>query len=738
MRDKKRGILYLLFVCCSVHSYAQVKTHQDSSISNQILMDSLKVVTISAYKSMNGVGRMKSVKNQVIYAGKKTEVVLVDSLDANKAINNTRQIIGRIPGLNIAETESDGFTANGIGFRGLNPYQSIETNTRQNGYNISADVYGYNEAYYLPPMEAVKNIVFLRGASSLAFGPQIGGMIDYELKDGGPRPIQVTASQTIGSHGMYNSFNSIGGTYKKIKYYGFLQYRYFKGWRDNSQQNQLSGFASLKYNPSKKLQIGVEYTMLRNTIRMPGGLTDSLFDVNPSQSLRSRNWLQSPWNILEANATYKINNHTSLSLKSAFNHSERDLVWRNEDGWPVKDTITPTLSYAPREIEHEYFRSITNELRFITGYQLANQDQRLSLGVRYAYNYKHNLHGADGTTGSDLDYTTTSPWGGDMNYYNTNLAIYAENMFKIGDKLLVTPGIRYEYLSTTSNGYDENTEEDSSDPFVYANNQRRTRTFVVSGVSVQLNVSKTTNLYADYSQSYQPITYDQLTPFGSIAKIDPHMKDPRADNVDIGYRGTLRHVLNFDISGFYINYRDKIGVVNLTNDTTSYAYRTNTGDAEHEGIETYVELNITGGLIPSSMIGRLSVYNSFAYINAHYVSGNYAGNEVEYAPKYIERVGLNYRLKNFSVNMQYSYTSSSFGDASNKVYSPDALVGIIPVYSLVDISGSYRINKKCKFKFGINNLTDKKYFTLRTSEYPGPGIIPAIGRMFYVGLSASF
>ena len=107
------------------------------------------------YKTVNGVGHLLDVKGSIIYAGKKTEVIIVDSLDANKAINNSRQILGRIPGLNIVETESSGFTANGIATRGLNPIQSIEMNTRQNGYNISADVYGYNEAYYIPPMEGV-------------------------------------------------------------------------------------------------------------------------------------------------------------------------------------------------------------------------------------------------------------------------------------------------------------------------------------------------------------------------------------------------------------------------------------------------------------------------------------------------------------------------------------------------------------------------------------------------------
>ena len=89
---------------------------------------------------------MPDVKDGIIYAGKKNEVILVDSLDANKAINNTRQILGRIPGLNIVETETGGFTANGISTRGLNPTQSIEMNTRQDGYNISGDVFGYNES----------------------------------------------------------------------------------------------------------------------------------------------------------------------------------------------------------------------------------------------------------------------------------------------------------------------------------------------------------------------------------------------------------------------------------------------------------------------------------------------------------------------------------------------------------------------------------------------------------------
>jgi Fe(3+) dicitrate transport protein len=728
-----RTKLIIPFLICSASTV--VLGQSDSSKIKHVDLDEIIITDI---KTMNGIGHLPDQRDEIIYAGKKTEVLAIDSLDANKAINNTRQLIGRIPGLNIIETESGGFTANGIAFRGLNPYQSIETNTRQNGYTIAADIFGYNEAYYLPPMEAVKNITFVRGASSLAFGPQVGGMINYELKDGGKKPIEVGSSQTMGSNGMFNSFLSMGGSHKKLQYYGYIQYRYFEGWRANSQSKQLSGFASVKYSPTKKLKIGLEYSALRNTIHMPGGLTDSLFNADAKQSFRNRNWLQSPWNIVTATLNYKISDNTSLSFKSSFLYSQRDLVWRNEDGGPAAlDTITPDLTYVAREIEHEYFRSISNEFRFLTTYLIGGKVQTLAFGTRYAYSFLKRQHGAEGTTGSDLDYTQTTPWGGDMNFYNTNIAPFIENTFRFGKRLSITPGIRYEYLKTQADGYDENEEGDSNEEFVQAKMRTNTRTFVLGGIGFQFRTSETTNIYANFSQSYRPITYSELTPFGTIAQIDKNLKDASADNLDFGYRGNIKNILNFDVSLFYINYKNHIGTVYRT-DTVNYAFRTNTGNTEHKGIETYVELNILNGLIPGSRYGRLSIYNSFAYVNARYISGEFIGNKVEYAPENIERVGLNYKLKGFSMNIQYSSISAAFSDPSNAKFASDGLSGLIPAYQLIDISGSYKFKEKYQFKFGVNNLGDKKYFTLRTAEYPGPGIIPSVGRMIYAGISANF
>lgn len=75
------------------------------------------------------------------------------------------------------------------------------------------------------------------------------------------------------------------------------------------------------------------------------------------------------------------------------------------------------------------------------------------------------------------------------------------------------------------------------------------------------------------------------------------------------------------------------------------------------------------------------------------------------------------------------------GDATNIVKSDDPAVGLIPAYQVLDWSSALRLGKY-NFKFGVNNLADKTYFTVCTNEYPCPGLSPFIGRSFYLGFGA--
>jgi Fe(3+) dicitrate transport protein len=692
----------------------------------------LKEVIITGYKTVNGVGHLLEIKDGIIYAGKKNEVIVVDSLDANKAINNTRQLLGRIPGLNIVETESSGFTANGIATRGLNPTQSIEMNTRQNGYNISADVYGYNEAYYLPPMEAVKRIEMVRGASSLQFGAQFGGLVNYII-DEAPKDkvLQFISSQTWGSFGMFNSFNSIAGSYKKFSYYGYIQYRNMEGYRPNSNQQQYTGFGKIQYTASPTLNMGIEYSLLRNRIHMPGGLTDSLFHADPKASMRARNWLKSPWNVLNSYIHYHPTANTSFSLKTTYLFSNRSLVWRNEDGGAAAlDEIDPaTNQFVPREVESEDMRSIASEARLATNYNIGKINATLAAGIRVSHAWFKKRAGGEGTTNSDFDLSISGDWEKRLDFTTTNLAPFAENIFRFGKKFTVTPGIRLEYLKSTANGYV------LEDAYKIMTNNSKSRRFLLAGVGMEYKLNPFAGFYANISQAYRPIEYGQLQPFGVTSKIDPNLKDADGYNSDLGFRATVKNYLNMDISLFYMAYNNRIGEIVLTDPATGldYGYRTNIANSVHKGLEAYIEFNILKYFHPNDKTG-LSIFNSYSYIDARYTSGAYKGNRVEAAASQIERAGLIYTNRGFSGTFQINYTGDAYGDASNVSLSNNPVAGYIPAYTVMDFSLSYKISNYA-FKCGVNNLADKAYFTRRTDEYPGPGIIPAVGRSFYAGFT---
>ncbi|GEO10755.1 TonB-dependent receptor family protein [Segetibacter aerophilus] len=689
----------------------------------------LDKVVIVTYISMNGIGHLKEIQRPFIYAGKRTEVIVIDSVDGNKAINNTRQILGRIPGLNIVESETGGFVSNGIGIRGLNPAQSLEMNVRQNGYNIAADIYGYNETYYLPSMEAVERIELIKGASSLQFGAQMGGMVNYVLKEGkNDKQFDYGTMQTVGSNGLFNTYHSFGGTIKNVNYFGFLNYRNLDGWRPNSLQKQLTGFGKISYRATEKLKLSLEYSLLRNKIKMPGGLTDEQFEQDSRASFRSRNWVKSPWNVVAASADYHFNENIFFQIKSTLLSGERSLVWFAKIP-PEIDAIDPvTGGYGNREVDREIMKSSATELRFMHQRNEGKIKHTIAAGLRFNIANFQRKEEALGTNKADFDLTPQSEFEEKFNFSTVNFAPFFEDCIHLNDKFSITPGVRFEMLgSEVESEYEVGGVEIETE-------EEKGRQFLLFGLGLQYKIAGSSNIYANTSQAYRPIDYAQLVPLASASVVDPAIRDPKGFNTDIGIRGTVKSFLNYDIGLFYLAYNDRVGLLLKTDESgVPYTFRTNIAKSIHKGIESYIEVNITRGLKINKLLGDISVYNSFAYTDAHYTKGEFKGNKVEYAPEVINRIGLSYSKKWLSASIQLSNQSSAFADAANTIRSSNPIVGKIPGYTVVDLSSTFTW-RKLKLKAGVNNIADKRYFTQRTDEYPGPGIISSIGRSFYTGI----
>ena len=414
------------------------------------LLDSVRVRTS---KPSFEVTRLKDVDGAGIYAGKKSEVIVLKDITANTATNNARQIYSGIAGLNIYENDGAGIQL-AIGGRGLDPNRVSNFNTRQNGYDISADALGYPESYYTPPAEALERIEIVRGAASLQYGTQFGGIINFKLNSGPDSPrMQIIARETGGSFGFFNTSTSIGGTKGKWKYYAFYQHKSGDGWRSNSRFNVNTGYTSVTYKASSRLSVTAQYTRIWITWSSnPADLTDAMFAADPRQTTKDRNWFKVGWNLGAVIVDY------SISSRLQFNSRFFGLL---ADRSALGIITTVTDPGGPRQNRTDTYTNGGNETRIIYNYKLFEKPSTLLGGVRFYHGYTDRQIGNsnDGSGGAPSDFAFSHTTVLDSLSYsrykfpNFNTALFAENIFRLTSRLSVIPGIRYENIVTKADGF---------------------------------------------------------------------------------------------------------------------------------------------------------------------------------------------------------------------------------------------------------------------------------------------
>lgn len=691
----------------------------------------IRQVTITA-KEDNGTNAtwLRSIEGTAIYAGKKTEVIYLAEVGANLAANTSRQIYSKIAGLNVWESDGAGIQL-GIGGRGLSPHRTSNFNARQNGYDISADALGYPESYYTPPAEALERIEIVRGAASLQYGTQFGGMINFRMKQAPEdKGFSFETRNTGGSYGFFNTFNSIAGTRDKFSYYAFYQYKRGNGWRPNSGFDAHTAHANLRFKVHRKVSLGVEYTVSHYTQQQAGGLTDVLFEQDPRQSIRDRNWFRIKWNVPVLLVQYDIGAHTKLDVKAFALIAQRDALG-------FLGSINRTDPLEERDLIFTEFRNWGTELRVLHRYQLRGNFSGFLVGARVYQGRTHNMQGY-ASNGYDTDFEFLP---GEENILNEhtfpslNLALFAENIFAITSKLSITPGVRFEYIDTRSDGYyvEVNTDLSGNEisRYTFIDNREKSRAFILAGVGVSFKQSRLFELYGNVSQNYRAINFNDLRIVNPNFRVDPNLQDEKGFTADIGARGQHKNWLHYDASAYFIFYNDKIGYV-LGVDSVlfnTYRLRTNISNARNFGVETYFDLDFLKMVNENSEHG-LSVFTNFTIQDGEYVASDesaYDGKKVELVPPVIFRTGLNYSYKKFKTSLQFSYTQQHYTDATNAEYTPNAVNGIIPSYYVMDFSAEYQFKKWITLSASVNNLTNNMYFTRRADGYPGPGIIPSDG-----------
>lgn len=756
----KAGSYTVLVFAFEYEVYEKELTFNEStSINFQLLplqaQKLSEVVLTQKREQVFALKQLKKVEGTAIYAGKKSEVVLLEGITGNLAANNPRQIYSQVVGLNIYDNGDAGLQLN-IGGRGLDPNRTANFNTRQNGYDISADVLGYPESYYTPPAEALQEIQVVRGAASLQYGTQFGGLVNFKFKQPvTDKKIELVTRQTLGSYNLFTSFNSLSGTVGKLSYYTYFNYKEGDGFRPNSNYNSRNYFGHVGYQISDKTKLTLETTFLNYLAKQPGGLTDAQFYEDPTFSNRERNWFGVDWKLYSLRLDHQFSSKTDFSLNIFGLDASRSAL-----GFRTNRVSQPDDPEEPRELLIDDFQNWGAEARILTRYQLWNRDAALLLGSKF-YKTNNDQRQGPGTTAANADFDFADDEfpnyerQSQFNFPNLNVAFFGENIFNITPKFTLTPGFRLEHIKTESEGSYKNIVLDlAGNPLLneeIADDRSFDRTFILLGLGATYKVAPAMELYGNFSQNYRSVTFSDIRVVNPSFQIDEDISDEDGFTGDMGIRGRFKDVFTYDVSAFGLLYDNRLGEV-LKSETRTNAvgeevetgrivrFRGNIGTAFMYGLESFTDWSIKETFFPSAQNLKLNYFLNLALTNSEYLSSeenNVEGNQVEFIPFANLKTGLNFGYENLLGSFQYTYLSKQFTDATNALQDINdnqrGIEGEIPAYDILDFSLSYTY-KKWKLEAGINNVLDNSYFTRRATGYPGPGIIPSEPRTFYTTL----
>jgi len=716
--------IIFLFLLLSVTGFCQVKT-------DTIKTNVLKEVKVNALIST--VERLPGTVGTRIWAGKKSEVLNVQGLDANIAEKTPRQIFSKVPGVFVYDMDGSGNQVN-IAVRGLDPHRGWEFNIRKNGVITNSDMYGYPASHYSMPMEAVDHIELVRGTGSLQYGAQFGGMLNYVTKQPDTtKTLSFESINTAGSFGLLSTYNAVSGRKGKFDYYAYYSKRVSNGYRDNGNTNYDAQGVTLIFNASDKVKLKAEFARSNYVYRIPGPLTDSMFYADPRQSTRERNYFNPDIYIPSLNLEWALSERTQLSVTTSAVLGDRNSVQFDKPA-DIRDSINAlTMQYNSRQVDQDHFNSYTADMNLLHKYKLLNNQHSLAFGVQLFNNDLHRQQLGKGTTGSDFDLSIAAPgWGRDLHFKTKNIAVYAENSFRVSPKFTVSPGIRWE------SGHSDMTGTISYyDPGNLPNTINHN--FVLLGINAQYELSKNTNFYTGFAQSYRPIIFKDIIPASIYEAVDKDLKDASGYTAEAGFRGSAGG-LKWDVSVFHLKYNNRMGSLSTQDDAGNFIlYRTNIGDSYTNGLEWFTEY---GYQVAPRVYVNLFTSTAFMrakYKNANVKSGNTNinadGNKVESVPSFITRNGAGIKFYGASISLLYSYTAKSYADALNtEKPSANGSVGLVPSYGIFDINTSYRFNERIMMRLNINNATNKQYFTKRPAFYPGPGVWSSDGRSVNVSV----
>jgi len=638
--------------------------------------------TIQVTGSWLGTGLQNSVKN---FAGGRT-VVEKEEIEASGA-TSIGDAMRRIPG--VQSTDNSGTAGSAIslniGVRGLTGRYSPRSTVLLDGIPLAVAPYGQPQLSFAPVSLAnIETIDVVRGGGAVRYGPQnVGGIINFTTRSIPTEPGlngDVTVRHNNFSEGGHNEqYSTMLGTQLDNGLGLALLYSGMTGkeWRAGSDErvNDLALKFRYQLTPTSELYGKLSYFDVKS--RTPGGLTVAQYNTNPFQNTRPTDFWSGERKGIDVGYLNTISATQEFEIKAFYNDSTRESALIN--------AANTQLTFQPRNYE------VTGiEPRYTQRFSLGATTQDVTVGYRYIRE-----------RGNDNSYVQTLSTGrvGPTSTFDNQTDAHA---FYIDDRIAfgnwrVTPGVRFEHID--SSRYDVSARQSFD-----TKNDKSLPT-----LSIAYLLTQDWTLFANYGTSFGPVQNLQLN---SQTPTNP-LKPEIAKTTEVGARLKTAGI-SAELTAFNLRFDNQIlqvpGVVPATFQ--------NIGATQHDGLEAAVDYSFDR----DGPLRGLNVYANYTYTRAIQKSGTTAGLDVPFYARNTDTVGARYTLSQWTFNLSSTHQSSQFSDLANTVAEPgNATNGRVPGFRLWNVQVAYKLpgKKGHEILVGLNNLTDKRYYTRNVDGNPG-------------------
>ena len=615
---------------------------------------------------------------------------------------SNEDVLRRIAGINVKGEEESSIVAN-FGIRGLAASES-KSLVLEDGVPVAPGLFIGNDRYFNPRIQRVERVEILKGSSSLRYGPStIGGVVNYQTKtpDEG-----LLLSGRLGSYNLREVNIEAGNSTASGDGYAGVVFTHAQsdGFMDKGyDMNDIMVKAGMALANNQSIGMKFSYHENDANISYRGLLLDDYLAgerYNPAPD----DWYLQERVAFDVNHEWLINPDVTLNTIVYWSNVSRD-YWRynvdtaaaNEAGrWVYTDALTGNNRVFERfgietrlAYRHTMFDMDANSefgLRFMTEESDDTRIRATRENDRTGINDRHRVDSAD------------------------SYAAYAQTRLEVSQRLALTPGVRVE-------SYEQ------QQVVLSAGNAsaKTSNTELLPGVGATFALTNNAELYGGVYRAFSPATngvaLDGLT--------DQNLDGERSTNYEIGIRGAKGRA-SYEVAAFFMDFSNQV----VTGNSDPNLSRSNAGETEHYGVEVAFGYDLGAGFSVDS--------NATWVPKSEFMSGDFAGNRLPYAPERMANLALNYNIERFSVAVTAHYQGEQFGDPSNQTDIPSGAAGgiwggLLPSYTVFDVFAQMQINDQLAVFGSVKNLTDKQYISgLRQGIYVGPE------RAFEIGVRYRF